>query len=323
MGTYLVTGAAGFVGWRTAELLLERGDRVTGLDNLNDYYDVRLKRHRLGLLEQHEGFRFVEGDVEDAPLVDRLLGGDAFDAVINLAARAGVRASIENPTAYLQANAQGALNIYEAMRRRGVRKGVLASTSSLYAGHEPPFHEDAAVNCPLSPYAASKKAAEVMGHSYHHLHGLDISVVRYFTVYGPAGRPDMSPLRFMKWIDEGLPVQLYGDGNQSRDFTYIDDIARGTIAALQPAGFRIFNLGGGGEPLSINDMIGRIEMLLGREAIVEHRPSHGADMALTQADNRRAREELGWKPEIGFDEGLRRMALWYTENRSWLRDLKL
>ncbi|KKL59308.1 hypothetical protein LCGC14_2216640, partial [marine sediment metagenome] len=212
----LVTGAAGFIGWRTAGLLLEHGFQVTGIDNLNDYYDVRLKNYRLNDLKKHEGFSFHKVDIEDLEALRPVFEEAAPDAVINLAARAGVRYSLENPHVYLRTNTGGMLNLLELMRANDVKKITIASTSSLYAGQAMPFSEELAVNTPISPYAATKKAAEAMSYTYHHLFGLDVSVLRYFTVYGPAGRPDMSPFRFIKWIGEGTPLELFGDGSQSR-----------------------------------------------------------------------------------------------------------
>lgn len=321
MATYLVTGAAGFIAARTAGLLLDAGHTVVGLDNLNDYYDVRLKQHRLAALEARPGFRFVRADIEDAAAVDALFAATRFDAVINLAARAGVRASIDQPRVYFTTNVDGLLNLLEAMRRTGVKKLVHASSSSLYAGQPLPFHEDAPVNSPLSPYAASKKASEALAHSYHHVHGLDCSILRFFTVYGPASRPDMATLRFTRWIDEGQPIELFGDGAQGRDFTYIDDIARGVAAALRPLGYEVINLGGGRNPVPMTEVIARLESLLGKKAALNVRPFHAADVKDTWADIAKAKRLLGWEPQVTLDEGLRRSVEWYRANRDWLRTL--
>jgi UDP-glucuronate 4-epimerase len=321
MATILVTGAAGFIGARTSELLLDAGHTVVGLDNLNDYYAPALKQHRLARLRASAGFQFTEGDIENRRTIEGLFAEHSFDSVINLAARAGVRASIDDPHVYLSTNTNGTLNLLEAMRSRGVKKFVMASTSSLYAGCALPFREDAVVNHPLSPYAASKLAAEAMAYTYHHLFGIDVTVLRYFTVYGPAGRPDMSPYRFVKWIDEGSPIQLFGDGHQTRDFTYIDDIAKGTVLALKPLGYEIVNLGGGNQPLSINWMIRLLEEYLGKQATIVQKPSHATEMRDTRADNSKARMLLGWNPEVLPEDGLRRTAEWYVANRDWLRPL--
>ncbi len=319
----LVTGAAGFIGWRTTCKLLEHGFSVTGIDNLNDYYDVRLKQYRLDDLKGREGFTFHNIDIEEMDALKPVFEKAAPDAVINLAARAGVRYSLVDPHVYLRTNTGGSLNLLELMRTNDVRKITLASTSSLYAGQPLPFTEDLPVNTPISPYAASKKAAEAMAYTYHHLYGIDVSVLRYFTVYGPAGRPDMSPFRFIKWIDEGTPIELFGDGSQSRDFTHVDDIAEGTIRALRPLGYEIINLGGGQKPYSINYMIEKIESLLGKRAAIVQKPFHKADMMETWADITKAKELLGWVPKIGFDEGFQDTVRWHTDNRDWLRDIKV
>jgi nucleoside-diphosphate-sugar epimerase len=227
--TVLLTGAAGFIGFKTAEKLLDRGYRVVGVDNFNDYYDVRLKEYRANLLKERENFKLYKVDIENIDALRVLFEEYRFDGVINLAARAGVRYSLVNPFVYMTTNALGTLNLLELMKDYGVGKFVLASTSSLYAGQPMPFKETLPVNTPISPYAASKKAAEVTSYTYHYLYGIDVTIVRYFTVYGPAGRPDMCIFRFIKWIDEGTPITVYGDGTQSRDFTFVDDIAEGTV----------------------------------------------------------------------------------------------
>ncbi len=308
--TYLVTGCAGFIGSQVASQLTAAGHHVVGIDNLNDYYDVSLKKHRLGLLRS-DGFEFVHADIEDMNALESLFSTHQFAAVLNLAARAGVRYSMKNPHIYMSTNAVGSLNLLEQMRQHQVQKYVLASTSSLYAGQPMPFNEDLPVNTPISPYAASKKAAEVMAYAYHHLYGIDVSICRYFTVYGPAGRPDMSIFRFIKWIDEGTPIELFGDGSQSRDFTYVDDIAAGTILALKSVGYEIINLGGGDKPVSLNEIIAKLEQLLGKKASTNSLPFHQADITVTSADISKAASLLGWTPQVGLDEGLRRSVQWY------------
>ena len=280
MGTVLVTGAAGFIANRVARDLAAE-HKVVAIDNVNDYYDVRLKEHRIEALD---GIEFHRIDIENKAAMQPLFEENQFDAVVNLAARAGVRYSMENPHVYMTTNAHGSLNLLELMREFDVKKYVLASTSSLYAGQQMPFVESLAVNTPISPYAASKKAAEVMAYSYHFLFGIDVSVVRYFTVYGPAGRPDMSIFRFIQWIDQGVPIELFGDGSQSRDFTYVDDIASGTIAALKPVGYEIINLGGGNQPISMNTVIATLEDLLRKKAKINYRDFHKADLKSTWAD---------------------------------------
>lgn len=322
MKKILVTGAAGFIGARVAAMLLERGAEVSAIDNLNDYYDVRVKLHRLKELKARKNFSFHRCDIEDRAALKRVFKAGRFDAVINLAARAGVRYSMENPFVYMTTNANGTLNLLEACRERGVKKFVLASTSSLYAGQKMPFSETLPVNTPISPYAASKKAAEVMAYAYHYLYGLDVTTLRYFTVYGPAGRPDMSVFRFIKWIDEGRPLRLFGDGTQSRDFTYVDDIAEGTVKALKPVGCETVNLGGNA-PYDINSMIALIEEFLGKKARIRRLAFHKTDMKATWADISRARRLLGWRPRLGLREGIKLTVDWYLANRKWLSGIEV
>lgn len=320
---YLVTGCAGFIGSRIALQLLDQGHHVVGVDDLNDYYDVSLKRHRLGWLRFRPQFQFAELGIENHVGVSRLFDRHQFDAVINLAAAVGVRYSLENPRVYMSTNGTGNLNLLEAMRHAGVKKYVLASTSSLYAGQEMPFVETLPVNTPISPYAASKKSAESMAWSYHHLFDIDVSIVRYFTVFGPAGRPDMGIFRFVRWIAEGEPVNIYGNGQQSRDFTYVDDIAEGTIRALKPLGFEIINLGGGQKPVSLNRVIGQIGNQLAVEPNVKLRDAHQADMQSTWADISKAKELLDWVPETSIETGLQNCVEWYLEHRPWSSQIEL
>ena len=319
----LVTGAAGFIASKVAAQLLDQGQEVVAVDNINDAYDQRLKYHRLDHLKGREGFTFHHLDLEDLEGLRAVFAANEFESVLNLAARAGVRYSMENPYVYLSTNGMGTLNILELMREFGVKKQVLASTSSLYAGQPMPYVETAPVNTPISPYAASKKAAEVMCYAYHHLHKIDTSVVRFFTVYGPAGRPDMSIFRFMRWIDTGEPIVMFGDGEQSRDFTYVDDIARGAIAAAKPLGYEIINLGGGQNPISMNKVIQMLEERLGKEAIVDYRDAHIADVSETWANIDKAKELLDWEPQISLEEGLDRSVEWYQQNRELACSLDL
>jgi nucleoside-diphosphate-sugar epimerase len=318
----LLTGCAGFIGWETGKRLLSEGRRVVGVDNLNDYYDVRLKEHRVENLKNHENFFFCRGDIEDLETLGRVFGENRIDAVVNLAARAGVRYSIENPFVYMRTNAEGTLNLLDLMRKYGVKKLVLASTSSLYAGQKMPFSEELPVNTPISPYAASKKAAEVMVYSYHYLFGIDASVVRYFTVYGPAGRPDMSIFRFIKWIDEGKELILYGDGSQSRDFTFVSDIAEGTIRALRPVGFEIINLGNS-HPHDLMEAISLIEGFLKKKARIKRMEFQKTDMLATWADIEKAKRLLDWQPRVSLEEGLRRTVEWYLSNKGWLKEIRI
>ncbi len=323
MGRILVTGAAGFIGAKTAEFLLRGGHKVVGIDNMNDYYDVSLKKHRLLSLSAHKDFTFHKVDIEDSKALGRVLSRGSFEAVINLAARAGVRYSLIDPHVYFTTNTIGTLNLLEFCRARGIRKFVLASTSSLYAGQKMPFREDLPVNTPISPYAASKKAAEMTAYTYHFHYGIDTTIVRYFTVYGPAGRPDMSVFRFIKWIDEGSPIDVFGDGLQARDFTYVDDIAAGTVKALKKVGFEIINLGGGAKPYTLNHVIKLIESHLGRKSRRKEFAFPKADIKATWADISKAKKILGWQPTVDLEEGICRTVQWYRNNTAWLKNIKL
>jgi len=298
---YLVTGCAGFIGSKICEKLLNKDNEVVGVDNLNDYYDVKLKFYRLDILKKYKNFKFYKVDIENYQSLAEIFQKNKFDAVINEAARAGVRYSLENPFIYMTTNAYGTLNLLELCRKYNVPKFVLASTSSLYAGQPMPFKEDLPVNTPISPYAASKKSAEVIAYTYNYHYGIDVSVVRYFTVYGPAGRPDMSIFRFIKWIMEDRPIEVFGDGTQSRDFTYVDDIAEGTILALKPVGYEIINLGGN-NPHELTEIINLIEKYTGKEAKLVNKEFHKADIKATWADITKAKEILVWEPKIGIED---------------------
>jgi len=318
MSVYLVTGAAGFIASRVCEFLLKDGQRVIGIDNFDPVYDLRLKEFRLNRLENFEEFLFYRESICDRATLARIAKENpCIDAVINLAAKAGVRDSLLDPWGYYQTNLFGCLNLLELCRERDIRKFILASTSSVYGENAPyPTPEEADSSRPLQPYAASKKAAETLCHSYHYLHGLDVTVVRYFTVYGPAGRPGMSMFRFTKWISEGQEVQIFGDGNQTRGFTYLDDIASGTISALQEMGYEIINLGGH-ESVSILDLIAKFERAIGKKARLTFHPAHPADMSASWADTSKASRLLGWHPRVGLDEGIRHMIKWYRQEHSW------
>ena len=324
MGHYLVTGAAGFIAFRVAEMLLEDGHTVVGVDNMNNAYDVRMKEYRLRRLLSRPGFTFHKLDVSDRDAMEVLSSKpdgrtdeSLFDAVFNLAARAGVRQSVENPWVYVDTNVTGTLNLLELCRQNGIPKFILASTSSIYGANAPlPTPEEADSDHPLQPYAASKKGAEAMCHAYHFLNGIDVTIFRYFTVYGPGARPDMVMFRFTQWISEGRPVLVNGDGDQSRGFTYVDDIARGTISGLRPLGFEIINLGGH-ETIKINELIEILESLIGKKALVEHRPAHPADMLANHASIQKAEELLGWRPKVSLQEGISNLVSWYNLERDW------
>ncbi|MDE2059474.1 MAG: GDP-mannose 4,6-dehydratase [candidate division NC10 bacterium] len=321
--TILLTGCAGFIGCKVAELLLQAGHLVVGIDNLNDAYDVRLKRRRLEQILHHPTFRFHQVDISNRAALNTLFASEfgphdhSPAAIINLAARAGVRQSVEDPWMYYETNVTGTLNLLDLCLTRGVHKFVLASTSSLYGQNNPlPYREDANTDAPLSPYAASKKAAETLCYTYHYLYGIDMTILRYFTVYGPAGRPDMSLFRFVQWISEGHPVMVYGDGRQSRDFTFVDDIARGTIAGLKPLGYEIINLGSD-TPIVLIEALRLVEGLVGKKAEITYTPRHLADVQATWAEISKARQLLGWKPESTFQDGLAALVHWYHANRAW------
>ena len=323
MSHIFVTGAAGFIASKICEMLLDNGDEVTGIDILNDIYDVRLKDYRLNKLIGREGFTFSKTDITDFSALEKLFSANHYDAVINIAGIPGVRLSMENPWLYLNTNTGGTVNLLECCRRYGVKKFIQASTSSIYGENAPfPTDETACSDKPLQPYAASKKGAEAECHAYHYLYDIDVTIFRFFTVYGPAGRPDMAIYRFIKWIAEGEPIQLNGDGNQTRGFTYVDDIARGCILGLKNVGFEVMNLGGH-ESISINDLIHKLEGMIGKPAIIEHKPVVKADMLANLADVSKARELLGWNPEVELDEGLRCTVDWYLQGRDWLKDIRI
>jgi nucleoside-diphosphate-sugar epimerase len=329
MANYLVTGAAGFIAARVCEMLLETGHTVLGVDNLNAAYDVRMKDFRLTLLQSYPGFTFRKLDIGDRVQVDTLIRALAstdippFDAVINLAARAGVRKSVTDPWVYIDTNVTGTLNLLELCQKQGIKKFILASTSSVYGADAPlPTPENADSDFPLQAYAASKKGAEALCHAYHFLHSIDVTIFRYFTVYGPAGRPDMSMFRFIRWITEGVPLLLYGDGDQSRGFTYIDDIARGTIMGLKPLGFEIINLGGR-ETISINNLINLLEEIIGRQARIKQLPANLADMRANCANTEKAGSLLGWEPQISLNEGIKNTVEWYLSQRAWANQINL
>ncbi|MBI5205070.1 MAG: SDR family NAD(P)-dependent oxidoreductase [Nitrospirae bacterium] len=321
MKTVVVTGCAGFIGWKVAEKLLENGYSVVGIDNMNDYYDPRLKEWRLSSISGKENFKFYRYDITDYEKIKEIFSSNKIDAVINLAARAGVRASVENPWIYLDTNVKGTLNLLECCKDSGTKKFVLASTSSLYGLNEMPFRETDNTDQPLAPYSATKKGAEALCFSYHYLCGIDVSIPRYFTVYGPAGRPDMSIFRFLKNIDNNKPIPVFGDGRQKRDFTYIDDIADGTIKCLQPAGYEIFNFGNDNS-VELMYVINLIEQHLGKKAEIEWLPLHPADVRATWANIEKSKQKLNWKPTLSIEDGLKNTVDWYMKNKDFLNKLK-
>ncbi len=320
---YLVTGCNGFIGSAIAEKLLSSGHYVVGVDDNNDYYDTRLKLYRLKRLERHNSFEFHCLDIcQHDQLVD-IFKSHTFDSVLNLAARAGVRKSIEQPENYVSTNIMGTLNLLRCCHEFDVTSYVMASTSSLYAGAEMPFVETCDVSRPISPYAATKLGAEAIAYTYHHLYNINVSVLRYFTVFGPAGRPDMSPFRFIEFVRRGLPITLYGDGSATRDFTYISDIARGTISAINLRGFNVINLGGGRTPMTIATMIATIAIQLNKMATIDYLPAVAADMQNTAACIDKAKDLLDWQPEVDTRDGFNRTVQWHIDNVSLLDEIAL
>lgn len=318
MSRYLVTGAAGFIASKVCEFLLDQGHQVVGVDNMDPVYDLRIKRWRLERLTPRNGFIFSEQSICDREALEHIFKNErGIQGVINLAAKAGVRDSVIDPWSYYETNVIGTLNLLELCRQYNIPKFILASTSSVYGEDAPyPTPEDTESSFPLQPYAASKKAAETLCYSYHYLYDIDVTVVRYFTVFGPAGRPGMSMFRFTRWISEGEEVKIFGDGSQTRGFTYLDDIARGTIAALKPLGYEIINLGGH-ESISINDLIKKFEQAIGKPARIKHYSAHPADMSASWADTSKARNLLGWEPRVGLDEGIQQVIKWYRQEHDW------
>ncbi len=324
----LVTGCAGFIGSKISELLSLRGDNVFGLDNFSDSYDIRLKQFRLDKLKHLDNFHFLHCDVSDNDALKNSYEiiegthGAKVDVVVNLAARAGVRYSLENPWIYYSTNVFGTLNLLELCKSKKINKFVLASTSSIYGNNPTPYDEGQVVDKQLSPYASSKKSAEELCYTYHKNFGIDISILRYFTVYGPAGRPDMSVYRFIKWVAEGSDLIFYGDGNQKRDFTYIDDIAKGTILAIKNLGFEIINLGSG-KPVSLIDLVDMIKMNIKKEVKIVYQGVHPADIHSTWADISKANKILDWQPDYDIKQGIKSTIEWYNNNRELVKDVEL
>jgi len=318
----LLTGAAGFIGLHTAQRLLARGDTVTGIDNLNDYYDPALKQARLALLNGHPGFRFQALDVAERTGMERLFAGQRFDAVVHLAAQAGVRYSITHPHAYLESNLTGFGHVLEGCRAQGVGHLVYASSSSVYGGNtKMPFAETDAVDHPVSLYAATKKANELMAHTYSHLYRLPTTGLRFFTVYGPWGRPDMAYFSFTKAVLEGRPIDVFNHGDMKRDFTYIDDIVEGVLRVLDKpatpdaagaAPYRVFNIGNH-DPVPLLDFIACIEQATGRIATKNLLPMQPGDVPATYASTEALRDWVGFAPSTPLAEGIGRFVRWYRE----------
>ena len=308
----LVTGAAGFIGSHLCEALLERGDRVVGLDNFNDFYDPAIKRANLAGPLARPGFALVEGDIRDAAAVARVFREHAPTSVVHLAAMAGVRPSLQDPALYHDVNCTGTAVVLQAARAAGVGRFVFGSSSSVYGGNpKVPFHEDDDVSRPVSPYAATKRANELTCHTFHHLYGMDIACLRFFTVYGPRQRPEMAIHKFVRLTEAGQPLPLFGDGRSERDYTYVDDILDGVLKAHDRSrGFRIYNLGES-RTISLRDLVAAIGRATGREPRVDWQPPQPGDVPRTYADIGRAKAELCYAPKVDLDEGLRRFVAWY------------
>lgn len=330
----LVTGAAGFIGFHLTRRLAERGDEVVGLDCINDYYDVNLKYGRLaenGISKEeisdgvpvqssrYGNYRFVKMKLEDREMLQALFEKERFDKVMNLAAQAGVRYSLENPYAYVDSNLSGFVNLLECCRHYPVKHLVYASSSSVYGTNaKVPFSEDDRVDNPVSLYAATKKANELMAHTYSHLYGIPSTGLRFFTVYGPWGRPDMSPILFADAMTKGEPIKVFNNGDMSRDFTYIDDIVEGTLRVIDKApdgktAYRIYNIGCG-HPTQLMDFIHTIEACLGKKAVMKMLPMQPGDVYRTYADTSRLEKEMGYRPKVQLEEGIKAFVEWY---RMW------
>jgi len=323
MQTIFVTGSAGFIGWATCKLLLNKGFTVIGIDNINDYYDPKIKELRLQDLKKFQNFIFYKADIEDFENLKNIFKSYKIDGVINLAARAGVRASVENPWGYLDTNVRGTINLLECVKEYAIKNFVLASTSSVYGDTEKmPFKVSDITDKPLAPYPASKKSAELFCYSYHYLYGINTIIPRYFTVYGPFGRPDMSIFRFIKKINDGEPITVYGDGKQKRDFTFVEDIAEATVLCLNLEGYKIMNFGND-RPVELIYVINLIEELIGKKAKIQWQPRHPADIYATWADISEAKQYIGWSPKVSIEEGIRITVEWFKENRDLLKDIKI
>ncbi|NLA50311.1 MAG: SDR family NAD(P)-dependent oxidoreductase [Bacteroidales bacterium] len=317
----LITGSAGFIGSHTCEHFIDKGYQVSGLDNFDNFYPRSIKENNLKLIRKSDRFVFHEGDIRDKSLVNKIFDDNRFDFVIHLAARAGVRPSIEKVEEYYDVNVNGTLNILEAMRTHNVKKLLFASSSSVYGNNTRlPFSESDPVDNPISPYASTKKSGELLCHVYSHLYGFDITCLRFFTVYGPRQRPDLAIYKFTRLIDEGRPVDIYGDGSSSRDYTYIDDILDGIDrAADNLKGYHIYNLGES-DRTELISLVRLIEEALGKKAVLNYLPMQAGDVKTTFADISKAKNELGYDPGFDFRKGMGKFIEWYRENRGLVPD---
>jgi len=308
----LITGCAGFIGSHVAEKLLERGDRVIGIDEINDYYNLDQKKENIKILSKFENFTFYKKDLANFNEIKKIFEDENIQLIGHLAARAGVRPSIEDPFIYEHSNIKATLNLLELAKKFNIENFVLTSSSSVYGNRKKvPFKETDNVDKAISPYAATKKSTEVMAYTYHHLFGLNINIIRPFTIYGPRGRPDMAPFLFSKWINEKIPIKKFGDGTSMRDYTYIDDFVNGFISAIdKPLGYEIFNLGNS-SPISLNEFISTIENIIGKKAIINQMPMQPGDVDKTYADISKAEKLLGYKPKVKLEEGMKKFWKWY------------
>ena len=317
MNTILVTGAAGFIGSHLCERLIAEGRRVVGLDNFDPFYAVAIKRRNLRRLLASESFALIEGDIRDADGVEAVLAQGGIDAIVHLAAKAGVRPSIEDPVGYMDVNIHGTVSLLESARKYGVKKFIFASSSSVYGNNEKtPFSEMDNVDFPISPYAATKKAGELICHTYSHLYGIGMTCLRFFTVYGPRQRPDLAIHKFARMIEADEPIPVFGDGSMERDFTYIDDIIDGVTAAVEACeGFEIYNLGES-RPVRLDVLIGEIEAALGKKAVIHRLPEQPGDVRRTYADVDKAVRRLGYRPKTELSVGLARFVTWLREREA-------
>jgi UDP-glucuronate 4-epimerase len=312
MARILVTGAAGFIGSHLVEALLDRGDEVVAVDSLNDYYDPAIKRGNMAGALKHPAFTFHEIDICDKGDVERVFAETKADVVVHLAARAGVRPSLEDPNLYHQTNVVGSQHVLDACRDHGASHLVFASSSSVYGGiAEVPFREDMNIACPISPYAATKRMNELMAHVYHHVYGVQVTMLRFFTVYGPRQRPDMAISKFVRLIDEGKAIPMFGDGSTERDYTYVEDIIDGVVKAIDtPLGYEIINLGES-ETTTLRDLIALVGKHMGVAPVVDVQPLQPGDVTVTYASVDKARRLLGYAPRFTMDEGIGRYVAWY------------
>jgi len=312
-----LTGGAGFIGSNMAQMLLNKGFEVISIDNFDDFYDRSIKEENLAELNKSSKFKNIEGDIRDSGLIMDLFKEHNFDLVVHLAAKAGVRPSLEQPALYYDVNLNGTVNILEAMKATGVKKMAFASSSSVYGNNKKvPFSEKDAVDHPISPYAASKKAGELLCHTYHHLHGFDISCLRFFTVYGPKQRPEMAIHNFVRKVDEGEAITMFGDGSSERDYTYIEDITQGIMASIDNlGGYKIYNLGES-NTISLADLITEIEKALSKKAIINQLPMQPGDVNRTFADISIAKEEIGYSPTTPIKEGIPKFVAWYNSRKA-------